>query len=624
MTDLTPDRLRSKSEYSKLVPDSHRLPDGKVAPFPRKRFEQFLSVLQVQSKDAGLVPFHLLGSQIYLLDEIERGIAEGITTYVVLKARGGGISTVLLALDIFWACEYPGTLGAFITQEEAAREQFRSQVEVFQMTIPKKYKVQTPTNNRLLLIFENTSLFRYLVAGTRTTTNKLGRSGHSNYIHATECAFWGSPEDVKALKQSLSELHPHRLYIYESTPNGFNHYEEMWRTAKDSPAQKAVFIGWWRDERNEFGEDHPLYKQYMPRGRDTPLSGLERKRVRRVAELYDFPITAGQIAWYRYHLENKCEGDQATMDQEMPWTEEEAFVATGAEFFSNEALTDQNREAQQHKCYPFVFKLTNRWEEIALYKAAIDRCDLKIWEMPEKEGVYSLGCDPSFGTGRDDGAISVRRGYADCSIQVAEYAANGHSPHQQAWVLAFLCGLYRNTMPIIELQTCGRSVLGELERVRELSSTLPHEANPVLQNCLAHMRHFLYRRIDSLGGSLVRHWSSTHDLKDALLSDYKGWIETGVSQVRSLYLLEQMRRTVDDDGELGAAGSFKDDRVMADALACHAWDRWLRPQLKTQGMTFEHAQELARRGGHEDPVESLVRNYLMRTKITLRRDQVPL
>ena len=47
-----------------------------VAPFPRARFLKFLSRLKVQSKDFGLVPFKLLGSQIYILDEIEEGLSK--------------------------------------------------------------------------------------------------------------------------------------------------------------------------------------------------------------------------------------------------------------------------------------------------------------------------------------------------------------------------------------------------------------------------------------------------------------------------------------------------------------------------------------------------------------------
>src|SRR5258708_23492334 len=262
------------------MPRRAPVPDGSVAPLPLARFDQFLAGQKILSKDAGIIPFAMLGSQRYLLEEIVRGVAEGITSFMILKARGGGISTFLLLLDIFWASEYQGTLGSFVTQDEAARDQFRAQIDVIQKTMPKKFRVSTPTSNRLMLIFSNSSLFRFLVAGTRSTTkNTLGRSGHSNYRHMTESAFYASGEDIKAMNQALSEIHPRRLYIEESTANAFNHLEDRWRIAKDSPAQRTIFIGWWRDGRNEFGADHPLYLRYMPHGRRTPLTPVKRKRI---------------------------------------------------------------------------------------------------------------------------------------------------------------------------------------------------------------------------------------------------------------------------------------------------------------------------------------------------------
>src|ERR1700731_2128603 len=46
--------------------DAFRLEYVGVAPFPTARFKTFLSRLKVQSKDFGLVPFRLLGSQPHL------------------------------------------------------------------------------------------------------------------------------------------------------------------------------------------------------------------------------------------------------------------------------------------------------------------------------------------------------------------------------------------------------------------------------------------------------------------------------------------------------------------------------------------------------------------------------
>src|SRR5580698_797700 len=238
---------------------------GVVAPFPRARFLQFLKHLKVQSKDYGLVPFKLLGSQAYALDELERGLAEGITTFYFLKARQLGMSTFFLALDMFWAMEYKGLLGVFIVHEEPARDDFRTAIEVFFAETPRSHKIGYVRHNRNLLILKNASKFRYLIAGTSSgRKGGLGRSGSANYVHSTETAFYGNDDDLAEFRSQTSTLYPHRLQVYESTANGFNHFEEAWDLAKKDPTKRAIFIGWWRDERNAFPLDHPFFNKYMP------------------------------------------------------------------------------------------------------------------------------------------------------------------------------------------------------------------------------------------------------------------------------------------------------------------------------------------------------------------------
>ena len=63
--------------------EKFELRSSAVAPFPRAKFIAFLKQLKVQSKDYGLVPFKLLGSQKYLLDEICHALEQGITVIYI-------------------------------------------------------------------------------------------------------------------------------------------------------------------------------------------------------------------------------------------------------------------------------------------------------------------------------------------------------------------------------------------------------------------------------------------------------------------------------------------------------------------------------------------------------------
>src|SRR5713226_3706817 len=275
-----------------------------VAPFPRAKFETFISYLKVQSSDYGRQPFKLLGSQLYILNEVEKGIAEGITTFVVLKGRQQGATTLFIAIDMFYAFEHGGLLGTFILHEEKALAKWRATIDIFLETMPNqitvngkktKFKPKTEKHNRDILLFSNDSSFSYLIAGTQEErSGGLGRSQSSNFVHGTEVAFYGNEDDIKAFKSSVSSIYEHRLQIWESTANGFNHFYDQYQSAKTSKTVRAIFSGWWRDERNQFHVTDNRLKRFAP---NSLLSQLERERVRAVKSQYDFDISLQQLVW---------------------------------------------------------------------------------------------------------------------------------------------------------------------------------------------------------------------------------------------------------------------------------------------------------------------------------------
>jgi hypothetical protein len=592
-----------------------------VAPFPTERFLKFLSKLKVQSKDYGLVAFRLLGSQRYLLEEITAGLAKGITTFVILKARQLGISSFFLALDMFWAFEHKGLLGVFITHKEEARDDFRATVEVFFAETPAKFRINYARHNRNMLILKNGSRFRYLIAGTsEIRKGGLGRGGAANFVHATECAFYGNGDDLAEFRSQTSSLYPHRLQIYETTANGFNHFWDMWEQAKNDPTKVTIFIGWWRDERNQIPVAHAFFQHYMPDGINTALSLLERRRVRMVKEAYGFTVSLQQIAWYRWHLAAEKDGDQAMMDQEYPWTEDDAFQATGSKFFTVEAMSECLRVAKRIPFQTFRYKLTHRFEETEVKQTADPRSELRIWEHASRFGYYVLGCDPAYGSSdeADRSVISVWRCYADCMEQVAEYCSSVPSTYQCAWVLAHLCGYYgvNFCMPIIEIQGPGQAVFDELQRVARMASEIkPHDENYNIRNILANMRHYFYRRIDNPGGGEVLYqWRTTEDLKRRAMNMMKNGVELNRMIPRSVPLLEEMRRIVNDAGYIGAEGSAKDDRVMAAAFAYQAWSNWVQSRVNGLGLTRARSTEIEEKGG-TPPIERVIAGYLKRMNI---------
>lgn len=587
---------------------------SRVAPFPRKKFDAFLRGARVQTKDFGLQPFRLLGTQRYMLDELCRGLDEGKTSFIFLKARQLGASTFFLMLDLFWAFNYSGLAGAIATHTDQSREKFRADIETFFHHLPESHVIKKHAHNRLMLVLKNGSQFVYLVAGVKTkATAGLGRSGAYNFCHMSEVAFWGEEGDVSELETTMSQHYPHRLQIIESTANGFNFYHDMCEEAKQSKVIHFVFVGWWRNELYAFDRRDPRYAIYMP---DEKLNVLERKRVRLVKERYDFDIKLEQIAWYRWQLESKQRDDQQTMDQNFPWVEEDAFVATGAKFFLAEGLTDAMRAARRVPYMPFKYRLGEDWTETALVDATKirGREDLRVWELCDPAGRYVIGCDPAFGSSdtADRTTIHVARCFADRLIQIAEFASASTLTYQCAWVLCHLAGYYRHVMVNLEISGPGATVFQEmihLQRSASRAKNVEGQAQTDLRDIFGSTQHYLYKRVDSMRGDLAYQWRTTHENKHSMMCSYRDSFQLGRFIVNSTECLEEMRTIVYDEGSVYAEAKRKDDRVIAAALAHEAWKRWVQPKLLAMGYTYAMwLQEQA--GQKQNPTTQAVARHI--------------
>jgi hypothetical protein len=173
-------------------------------------------------------------------------------------------------------------------------------------------------------------------------------------------------------------------------------------------------------------------------------------------------------------------------------------------------------------------------------------------------------------------------------------------------------------MPILEISGPGKAVFDELEKVRRMANEIkPNDDNYNIRNILANMRHYFYRRMDNPGGGeLLYQWKQTEELKRMSMNQLKNAIELGRMVPRSVPLLEEMRRIVNDEGWIGAEGRAKDDRVVAAALAYQGYNTWVQPRVKAIGMTLEKAKDIEDKGG-TPPIDRIINNYLKRMNISV-------
>ena len=287
-----------------------------------------------------------------------------------------------------------------------------------------------------------------------------------------------------------------------------------------------------------------------------------------------------------------------------PWVEDDAFVATGTQFFSNQHITAALKIARQCRLMPFQYDLGDHWIDTqCIPTKQVRSAQLKVWQEADPNGYYVLGCDPAYGSGAhaDSTVITVCRCFADKLVQAAEFVSPTISTYQCAWVLCHLAGYYRNVNVNIEITGPGEAVFNEINLIRRdtakmVDRTADGKIEYDLRYVLTMMRQFLYGRVDSIHrGVNSFHWKSTGSNKFGIFAAVKDDFELGKIIVYSMPLLEEMKTIVVDGGMVGAEKGKHDDRVVALALAHVAYKR--QEQLKLENMGLTYQSEMQRMAG---------------------------
>ena len=578
----------------------------------KEEFYGFLGDVRINSKEKGQI---ILGENLYraqhrFFDSVFDGLTDDIHDFKHTKSRQLGISTGSRMLTLFWAGVHDGLRGYMVFDTGAHAEEARLELLDALNSLPRHRKFpRVKRENHYLIELSNGTRISFAAAGVKESKSSgtLGRSSGINFVHCSEICSWAGGEGLVAFQNALAQDFPDRLYIWESTGRGYNLWYEMYEEAKTDHRQRSLFSGWWAKDNQIISRDHPDFEKYGVQ----PPTSREIKRMEEVYKLYDWRITREQLAWIRRNSDPnpKDNGDapneyeaSAAQTAEQCWVDTDCFQLPGSQFFSSEALQKQATHNVRNKFLTYAFFHGIEFADLRVERARNNRSiELKVWEEPVDDSVYTVTADPAFGYNEknDRSAIQVCRCYADGLEQVAEYAwpliTTDQFAHVILGVAAWYAGDRSEVYLMVELNGPGEAVWKEI-RNTQTKIKMPYYAAKMQEKGLGdvfrNVRNYIYSRPDSMSAGRAWMWKTGEQQKETMMNQLQAATDNGTLVIRSMASLEEMRSVQREGGSIEATGSNKDDRVVTLAMAVVCWFERVRGKMMQARRTreFEHGK----------------------------------
>jgi hypothetical protein len=620
-------------------------------------FTKFIRNLRIQSKhaesdpDGTGIPLRLWTSQRMALEKIAQGLEDGIHVFYILKSRQLGITTITMAIILFWLALHPNTIGIYVADNEDNAEKGRATIRKYVQSLAafmgKSFSISK--FNRHTIGFSNGSRIDIRVAGK--TKQNWGEGEGYLVGHLTEISKFGQVAGIDSFRHAMAPQNPRALYILESTANGTNHWKSIYEEAlEDGLTSLCIFIGWWANETNVIKQTSRAFQRYG----SMPPTPEENDLMTIVRHHYGVEISIEQLAWKRWS-DAQSKSGEFDNDSNQPWHAQQAFVESGFSFFQTRRVAERIEFIKNAPPYPVV--KPPDWQQMMgdteyesgfactvarfylgddYHLSQIEYLDgasvnpeeitIRIWEDPVEGAQYVIGCDPAFGRNdwQDRHAIEVWRCFADKLVQVAEYADHAVDTRQAAWVLAYLAGRYFPNMINIDLAGGpGQIVMQEFQNLRDRmrSDMYQQRAKGQPEDFLSNSNWYLYHRVDSPGPGYMYGTKTSHDIKFKMMNQLRDAFVTNLLEIRSVPLLQEMLNVRQTGPDIGAAaqGRDKDDRTFATGLAGMTWVEHYRPGMIQNGITWQGS--LAQEAGLATPMSVVLNRMVHNIMITAEQER---
>lgn len=382
---------------------------------PELLIESFFVIVD---KNQMTVPFFLNPVQqkfIDILNEDVRLFKEGKVNhlkYLILKGRQQGFTSFINAFAVALAICRRNFSGYTLADSTSnAEDIFSDKGKFYFDNLPQALKPDIKYNTRRELDFNNAdgtglnSKWRVATAGNKDA----GRSKTLNFFHGSEVAFW---DNILNVLIGLAEAFTKQaIVILETTANGFNEYKELWDKNNN---YKNLFFEWWLTPEYHLGFESESIKEDFIRKIN---SGATKEPEDVQSESWVF----SRLKWLRdvkliddysklYWYYNKWKDKGESIKQEYPCTPEEAFLASGRNYFATSELIkriDEVKGVKYSKGYfRYRFGTSPHTGEKIILNNSIEFIEdnktgfIKIFKEPSGTGRYILSADTA-GDGSD-------------------------------------------------------------------------------------------------------------------------------------------------------------------------------------------------------------------------------
>lgn len=524
----------------------------------------FLQSLRIRSRDLQIIPLRLNEAQLIIWRALEERLNTRKKCWVVaLKARREGVSTLFEALMLTRTIldDYVHSL-VMASNAGNTAEIWRM---ASTMTDNSPWKRYVEKRNKELHIGK--SKLMVATAGSADAT----RGFDLTCLHLSEMAFWENSNTMLAAMQCLPDQLDTFCFI-ESTANGKTgqgeqFYDTWCRAVSGESEFLPIFLPWFA--MPEYSRPNYVFKHEYKRRRkgqeaQLVLEELDAEEQELVAA---FHLTAGQLAWRRWAIPNKCEGDLDKFNQEYPATADSAFIQSGLPMFRNADLLPFQRDVRRGE----RFRLEGgRW-------VFDPQGCVEVWKHPEPGHTYVIGADTSMGYD-GDGKRSKRSRSSACILdmmtleQVAEYDAST-PPHIQARHLAVMGNRYNNALLAPEVTSSGGGGGRELiVYLKELNYWNIH----------------IWRHADRIRreqGSIYG-WETNSRTRPMMIARIREVINERTTTIHSAELMKQLSNFGENDSGRTEALSGHDDLLFAFGIAlCSRRENYFAPQLSAPAST---------------------------------------